>query len=107
MEVVFMVVFFIVVFLVDMGEDIVGDGADGGQSLSVFVADLDTEFFFERHEGLEDVEGVEAEVVGEVGFGLEGRLVHTQLLMEDGFYLSHNLRLVNHRVHMQLFESLF
>jgi hypothetical protein len=49
--------------LADTAEDIIGDGPEGSQFLGIFIGNLDTKFFFDRHEGLEEVEGIEPEVV--------------------------------------------
>ena len=49
--------------LSDMVGDIIGDSSEGSQLFGIFVADLDAKFFFDGHECLEDIEGVEAEVI--------------------------------------------
>src|SRR5580704_14937149 len=49
--------------LVDTVEDIIGDGSKGSQFLCVFVGNLDTKFFFDRHKRLQQIEGIETEVV--------------------------------------------
>jgi hypothetical protein len=43
---------FFVYLLADTVEDIIGDGSEGSQFLGIFVGNLDTKFFFDRHEGL-------------------------------------------------------
>jgi hypothetical protein len=54
---------FLVYILADTVEDIIGDGSEGSQFLRIFVGNLDTKLFFDRHEGLEEIEGIEPEVV--------------------------------------------
>src|SRR5579862_2077232 len=49
--------------LVDTVEDIIGDGPEGSQFLRIFVGNLDTKFFFDGHEGLQEIEGVKPEIV--------------------------------------------
>ncbi len=49
--------------LADTVEDIIGDGSEGSQFLGIFVGNLDTKFFFDRHECLEEIEGIEPKVV--------------------------------------------
>ena len=54
---------FLVYVLADTVEDIIGDGSEGSQFLGIFVGNLDTKFFFDSHEGFEEIEGIEPEVV--------------------------------------------
>jgi len=91
--------------LVDMVEHVIGDGPKGSQFFRIFIADPDPEFSFDSHERLEDVEGVEAQFVIQGGFRCQIGFVHTQFLMKNGLNLSRNLRLINHRVHNQKFET--
>lgn len=47
------------------------EGRTGVDGVGVLVGDLDAEFLLDGHDDFDGVEGVEAEVVGEVGDGLD------------------------------------
>ena len=87
--------------LVDMVEDIIYNRTEGSQFLGIFIADLDPEFFFDGHKGLQDVERVQTEVIvqgcvwGQIG------LVDTQFFVKNCLHFSRNGRLVDKRVHNQ------
>src|SRR5262245_61291613 len=63
--------------------DVVDDLLDGGQLLGVLVRDLEGELLLERHDELDDVERIRAEVVDEMRLGLDLRLVDPELLHDD------------------------
>lgn len=56
-----------------------GDGRTGVDGVGVLVGDLDAEFLLDGHDDFDGVEGVEAEVVGEVGDGLDLRCVRVEI----------------------------
>src|SRR5437016_14375293 len=59
--------------------------------LSVFVGNLDAEFFLEPHHQLDRVKRVGPEVVNEPGIRSYFVLVHTQLVNDNLFYFLLNL----------------
>src|SRR5512145_2153175 len=63
--------------------DVLDDLLDGRQLLGVLVRDLERELLLERHDQLDDVERVRAEVVHEMSLGLDLRLVDPELLHDD------------------------
>jgi hypothetical protein len=87
--------------LADTAEDIIGDGSEGSQFLGIFIGNLDTKFFFDRHEGLQEVEGIEPEVVIKRFIRCQHGFVQAQFLLENSPDLSHNLRLIDKSVHNQ------
>lgn len=56
--------------------DIIDKGPYGGQFLRFFIADLQVEFFFERHECFKDIERIKAEIVREGRVVDQGRFFH-------------------------------
>src|SRR5258705_6756277 len=66
-----------------VGLDVVDGLLDGGDLLGFLVRDLGLELFLERHDQLDGVERISAEVVDERGFVLDLGLVHAKLLGND------------------------
>jgi hypothetical protein len=87
--------------LMDMGNDIIDDGTDGGEFLSVFIGDFDAEFFFESHKSFEYVERIQAEVIGKGGVGDQGGFFNSELFVKDAPDFGDNLRFIDNSVHNQ------
>ncbi len=77
--------------LVGVIVDIIYRLADRGDLLGVFVADLDVELFFERHDHLDEIERVGVEVFGKRSVFRDIFLLNTELIGDDGTELCQNL----------------
>ena len=64
--------------LMCMRRDIIYNRSDCRQFFCIFVTDLDAEFFFQRHECFDHIEGIESEVIGKRGGGNHGGLFQSQ-----------------------------
>src|SRR5690606_19405711 len=64
--------------------DVLDGVTDGADLLRFLVGDLGLELFFHRHDQLDDVERVGAQVLDELGFGLDLLLGDAQLVGDDG-----------------------
>jgi hypothetical protein len=93
------------VALMDMSNDIVGDGAEGCQFFGVFIINFKPEFLFQRHQCFEYVQGVEAEVIRKRGFTDEGGFIYAQFFMKYSPYPCRDLGLINNSIHNQSFEK--
>src|SRR5512145_487115 len=69
--------------LAAMGLDVIDCLLDGGDLLGLLVRDLGLELLLERHNELDRVEGVGAEVIDERGFVLDLGLVDPELFGDD------------------------
>jgi hypothetical protein len=87
--------------LMDTGHDIIGDGTDGGEFLRIFIGYFDAEFFFEGHKSFENVEGIQAQVIGKGGIGDQGGFFYPELFVKDAPHFGHNLRFIDSSVHNQ------
>lgn len=92
--------------LVDAAEDIFDNCTEGGQFFGIFIRNLDAKFFFDGHEGFEDIEGVKAEVIKEGGIRGQVGFFYAQFFMKNQPYFSRDLRLIDESVHNQQFEIL-
>ncbi len=63
--------------------DVFGRVTDGPDLLRVLVADLGSEFLFEAHDQLDQIEGVGVEVVDERRLGLDVLFFDAELLVHD------------------------
>src|SRR6185295_17239233 len=70
--------------------DVVHDVLDGADLLRVLVGDLHLVLFLERHDELDDVQRVGAEVLDERRLGSDLVLAHPKLLTDDFAYLGLN-----------------
>src|SRR5690349_8676748 len=67
--------------------DVIDRLLNGGDLLSVFIRNFGFEFLFQRHDELDRVERVGAEIVDEGSVTGDFFLFHPQLLGDDGFNL--------------------
>ena len=69
--------------------DVLGRITNGGDFFGSVIGDFDTEFFFERHDQLDDIEAVRTEIIDEAGFlgdlvGLDAEMLDDNLLHAVG-----------------------
>mgnify|MGYP007073585307 CR=1 FL=1 len=67
--------------------NVANDVADGLKLLSLFIRNVDAEFFLKRHDELDGVERVGTEVFDELGLGGDLFGVHAELFNDDVFDL--------------------
>src|SRR5207302_5468655 len=67
--------------------DVVPRGSDGLNLFSVFVRYLHPVFFLERHDQLDQVEGIRIQVVDERGVGRDLLGLHSELFGDDALEL--------------------
>src|SRR5215472_7660151 len=67
--------------------DVIDGVFDGADFLRVLVRDLDVKSFFERHDQLDSIQRVCAEIVHEGGVGSDFAFIHPELLHDDLFDL--------------------
>src|SRR5262249_26253865 len=66
-----------------LGLDVVDRVLGGGDLLRVFVGDVEVECFLERHDQLDYIQRVGAEIIDKARVGIDLRLVHAELLDDD------------------------
>jgi hypothetical protein len=77
--------------LADMIGDIIDDGSEVSQFLSILIADLDAKFFFDGHKGFEDIEGVETKVIIQGSIWGQICFIDAQLFVKNELYFARSL----------------
>ena len=80
-----------VLALVDMIGDIIDDGSEVSQFLSILIADLDAKFFFDGHKCFEDIEGVETKVIIQGSIWGQICFIDAQLFVKNELYFARSL----------------
>jgi hypothetical protein len=69
--------------LLFVSEDVIDSLLDRGDLFGLVVGNFALEFLFQRHDQLNGVQGIRAQIVYEGGLILDVRLIYTQLFGDD------------------------